>query len=38
MIGYVKGFDGNKIMSSKAIDNKPLKNSNQIWKKKLKIH
>ena len=36
MIEYVKCFDSNKIMSSKAIDNKLLKKSNQIWKKKVK--
>ena len=33
MIGYVKCLDSNKTMSFKAIDNKLLKQYNQIWKK-----
>ena len=31
MIGYVKCFDSNKIMSFKVIDNKLLKKYNRIW-------
>ena len=33
MIGYVKFFDSNKIMSFKVIRNKLLKKYSQIWKK-----
>ena len=35
LIGYDKGFDSNKTMSLKVIDNKLLKKYTQIWKKKL---
>ena len=31
MIGYVKYFDSNKIMSFKVIDNKLFKNCTKIW-------
>ena len=33
MIGYVKGFDSNKTMSFKVIDNMLLKEYNKIWGK-----
>ena len=33
MIGYVKHFDSNKIMSFKVIDNKLLKKYNKIWER-----
>ena len=33
MIGYVKHFDSNKIMSFKASNNKLLKKYNKIWEK-----
>ena len=33
MIGYVKHFDGDMIMSFKVIDNKLLKKYNKIWER-----
>ena len=33
MIGYVKGFDSNKTMSSKTIDKKLLERYTKIWEK-----
>ena len=36
LIGYDKGFDSNKTMSLKVIDNKLLKKYTQIWKKIIK--
>ena len=33
MIGYVKKFDSNKIVSFKVGDNKLLKKYNKIWEK-----
>ena len=33
MIGYVKHFDSNKIMSFKVSDSKLLKNYDEIWEK-----
>ena len=33
MVGYVKCFDSNKAMSSKASDNKLLKNYTEIWER-----
>ena len=33
MIGYVKHFDSNKIMSFKVSDNMLLKKHNKIWER-----
>ena len=33
MIGFVKHFDSNKIMSFKAIDNRLLKKYTKIWER-----
>ena len=33
MVGYVKCFDSNKIMSFKVIDNKLLKKYTKIWER-----
>ena len=33
MIGYVKHFDANKVMSSKVTDKKLLNKYNKIWEK-----
>ena len=33
MIGYVKQFDSNKIMSLKVSDNELLKKYNKIWER-----
>ena len=37
MIGYVKHFGSNKIMSFKVIDNKLLKEYTKIWEKVSKL-
>ena len=33
MIGYVRNFDDNKVMSFKVIDKKLLNKYNKIWEK-----